>query len=74
MLTAQPSARLNWLYRLGDLHVRIPEDTQIEVGVIIDDAYENWRKNATRDESRTSAPMTEAMKATEGHFPSLSMK
>jgi len=80
ILTAQRSARLNWLYRLGDLHVRIPEDTRIEIGDIIDDAlaYENsrrtGRKNATRDESRTSAPMTEAMEATEGHFPPLSMK
>jgi hypothetical protein len=27
ILTAQRSTRLNWLYRLGDLHVHIPEDT-----------------------------------------------
>jgi hypothetical protein len=51
-LTAQRSARLNWLYRLGDLHVRIPEDTRIEIGDIIDDAYENWQKQC--DEGRKS--------------------
>ena len=54
ILTAQRSARLNWLYRLGDLHVSIPEDTRIEIGDIIDDAlaYENWKKEC--DEGRKS--------------------
>ena len=54
ILTAQRSAHLNWLYRLGDLHVSIPEDTRIEIGDIIDDAlaYENWKKEC--DEGRKS--------------------
>jgi len=54
ILTAQRSARLNWLYRLGDLHVRIPEDTRIEIGDMIDDAYENWKKELECDEGRKS--------------------
>ena len=52
ILTAQRSARLNWLYRLGDLHVRIQENTRIEIGEIIDDACENWKKEC--DEGRKS--------------------
>ena len=31
------------LYRLGDLHERIPEDVRLEVGDIIDTAYEQWQ-------------------------------
>ena len=52
VLTAQRHARLHWLYRLGDLHVRIPEATRIEIGDIIDEAYENWQKEC--DEGRKS--------------------
>ena len=52
ILTAQRSARLNWLYRLGDLHVRIQENTRIEIGDIIDDACGNWKKEC--DEGRKS--------------------
>jgi hypothetical protein len=52
ILTAQRSARLNLLYRLCNLHVCIPEDTRIEIGDIIDDAYENRKKEC--DEGRKS--------------------
>jgi hypothetical protein len=32
------------LYRLGDLHNCITEETQIEIGDIIDEAYESWKQ------------------------------
>ena len=43
--TAGREARLMWLYRLGGLHERISEEVRLEVGDIIDAAYEQWRKS-----------------------------
>ena len=44
ILTCQRNARLNWLYGLGDLHIRIAEDFRLEIGDAIDAAYEEWQK------------------------------
>jgi hypothetical protein len=39
ILTAERSARLNWLHRLCNLHGHILEETQYQIGDIGDEAY-----------------------------------
>ena len=56
--TAGREARLMWLYRLGGLHERISEEVRLEVGDIIDAAYEQWRKSC--DEKQLSGESTDA--------------
>jgi hypothetical protein len=57
ILTFNHQARLNWLHRLGDLHLRIPEHVRQEIGDIIDEAYEQWQKEC--DEGRNTEHLIE---------------
>ena len=43
VLTAERTARLYCLYGQGDLARRILEDARLEIGDIIDAAYEQWQ-------------------------------
>ena len=58
VLTAERTARLYWLYGLGDLARRILEDARLEIGGIIDAAYEQWQTEC--DERRQSRESTDA--------------
>ena len=57
ILTAEHTARLYWLYGLGDLARRIPEDVRLEIGDMIDAAYEQWQTEC--DERRQSQESTD---------------
>ena len=57
ILTAERTARLYWLYGLGDLARRIPEDVRLEIGDMIDAAYEQWQTEG--DERRQSQESTD---------------
>jgi len=58
ILTTGRQASLNWLYTLGDLDVRIPENVRMEIGDCIDETYEQWRNEC--DEGRDSASSPES--------------
>ena len=69
ILTAERSARLFWLYRLGKLHVRILEDAQQDISEIIDESalrnMSSGRKPAMKEGSQEKARIPKAMEATE---------
>ena len=57
ILTNNCQARLHWLFGLGDLETRIPLETRIQIGDIIDAAYEKWRNEG--DEAHQSGESTD---------------
>ena len=58
VLTAERTARLYCLYGQGGLARRILEDARLEIGDIIDAAYEQWQTEC--DERRQSRESTDA--------------